>query len=250
MSAASVMHMSSQFDCEMLAAQKLTPEEFGRTFSKTDVMLIATHGRQPNQDRLAHSSSSWEYAVLLGSGSSFRVVDLLKWESQAALVIFEACISGLVEDSGANESVGFSHMVLACGANAYLGAMWEVSDQASALLMYFFFKELAMARKVFGNDGERKRERTSLASCLQRAQITLYNTDKGAAMKLLGEYQKSCQHKRSGDGLSDRQRKILCDSLEFAMEDIEDENPDGTFLFRNAFFYAPFMLVGNGALEV
>ena len=252
MSAASMMHMSSQFECEMLAAQKLTPEEFGRTFSKSDVMLIATHGRQPNQARLAHSSSSWEYAVLLGSGSSFRVVDLLKWESQAALVIFEACISGLVEDSGANESVGFSHMVLACGANAYLGAMWEVSDQASALLMYFFFKELAMARKDFGNDGERKRKRkrTTLASCLQRAQIALYNTDKEAAMKLLGEFQKSCQHKGSGDGLSDRQRKMLCDSLEFAMEDMDDENPDGTFLFRNAFFHAPFMLVGNGALEV
>ena len=256
-SAASVMHISSRFGCQALAAEKITPEEFGKTFSKSDILLIATHGRQPDQDRLIQNPSAWEYDVLLAGpdGPSFRVVDLVKWESRAALVVFEACISGLVEESvGVNESLGFSHMVLASGANAFIGAMWKVSDLASALLMFLFLEEIAMARKNIGKSvplsSLASDKRRTLASCFRSAQIALYNTNKQAAMKMLEQFQESCRCDLRDDGLNDHQREKIRDSLEFAMEEVDEGNADEDFLFRNPFFVAPFVLVGNGAYEV
>ncbi|KAH6708753.1 hypothetical protein BKA61DRAFT_579760 [Leptodontidium sp. MPI-SDFR-AT-0119] len=53
------------------------------------------------------------------------ILDLARLHSNATLVIFEAHVSGLGEESIGNDLLGFSHAVLASGAIAFLGRLWK-----------------------------------------------------------------------------------------------------------------------------
>jgi hypothetical protein len=79
-----------------------------------------------------------------------------------------------------NDVLGFSHIVLSSGAIAFLGALWYVSDEASSLLMVYFFCALKEAKKsVFSGS-----KPISIAHCWRLAQFELYNTSTSKAIKI------------------------------------------------------------------
>jgi CHAT domain-containing protein len=193
-------------------------------YEHSDVLLIATHGTQSTK-------SAWESSLLLHP--PFRVLDLAKLHSHASLIIFEACVSGLGEESIGNDLLGFSHAVLASGATAFLGGLWKVSDEASALLMLFLFEE-------FRTDKGRK----SFARCWRNAQIRLYGLDTTEAVAIFEELKNDCLRSyRAGLIEKDVAAKLRA-TLGIAIQDLQLEGAD----FTHPFFWAPFVLMGHAGL--
>jgi hypothetical protein len=122
----------------------------------------------------------------------FRVLDLSRLRTSAGLVVFEACISGLGEETVGNDVFGFSHIVLSSGAIVFLGALWYVSDEASALLMIYFFRALRNARKVTSTSNP-STPRPSIAHCWRTAQKELYNTSTSKAIKMFKRLVRQCR---------------------------------------------------------
>ncbi|KAK0262335.1 hypothetical protein LTR35_017724, partial [Friedmanniomyces endolithicus] len=116
-STAAAIHVASSFGAKPQAANgEFTQDNFIRMYEQSDILLVATHGTQSPK-------SAWESSLLLQP--PFRVLDLARMHSNASLIIFEACVSGLGEESIGNDLLGFSHAVLASGATAFLGGLWR-----------------------------------------------------------------------------------------------------------------------------
>jgi CHAT domain-containing protein len=155
-------------------------------YASSDVLLIAAHGEQSEK-------STWESSLLLQP--PLKVLDLARMQSNASLVVFEACVSGLVEDTAGSDLIGFSHTVLASGASAFLGDLCKISDEASALLMTFLFDELAR--------------------CWRNAQIRLYDLDAEGTVEILGRILNDC-------GTAQKVRLYHAGSRAQAEKDIKD----------------------------
>lgn len=136
-SASASIGIARQFDTAPLPTSVISHADFTQLYEASDVMFIATHGKQ-------HPKSAWKSSLVLQP--PFRVLDLSRLHSQIALAVFEACVSGLGEETVGNDMLGFSHTVLSSGALAFLGALWSVSDEASALLMVYFFRALKKSK--------------------------------------------------------------------------------------------------------
>lgn len=147
--------------------------------------------------------------------------------------MFEACVSGLGEESIGNDLLGFSHAVLASGVSAFLGGLWKVSDEASALLMMFLSEELAEGQG-----------RKSLARCWRNAQIRLYRLDTRGAVKVWRNMSKRLKAAEEGEKEETAQKlgtidKDLARRLRKTMKAvIEDTKADGGN-FRHPFFGLP-----------
>ena len=192
------------------ASKNLSKSEFAATYKHSDVLLVATHGETSN-------ISAWD-SFLLVLEDSLKVRDLAKMHTNASLVVFEACVSGAGEESIGNDLLGFSHAVLASGATAFVGGLWNVSDEASALLMRFFFKEL-----------KRNKEGKSLARCWRNAQTRLYNLDTAGAVAILKDLRKNCIG-------------ACKPTLRLAIEDIRESGVS----YLHPFYWAPFFMMGYG----
>jgi CHAT domain-containing protein len=183
---------------------------------------IATHG-------LRRGSSAWDSTISLGEKSS--VVDIARLHSQASLVCFAACVSGLGEDNIGNDLLGFSHAVIASGASTFLGGLWEVEDLATMILMIFFHRAVK----------EQKTD-VSLAACWRQAQVRLYELTKPELRVLLEElvtaWDKAVYDGRSPPGISLQPRAAIRNILE------DDDECD----FTHPFYWAAFVLVGHGGL--
>ena len=205
-------------------ANHLKHESFANLYESSSILLIATHGAQSPK-------SAWESSLLLDP--PFRVLDLAKLHSNAALVIFEACVSGLGEDSIGNDLLGFSHAVLASGATAFLGGLWKLSDEASSLLMVFLFQELKAGKG-----------KLSVARCWRNAQKRLHDLDAAGAVEILSELRAGCNVANQAGFIDADFAKRLRKTLRIVIDDI---NADGTN-FKHPFFWAPFVLMGHAGL--
>ncbi|KAJ4984125.1 hypothetical protein SVAN01_10357 [Stagonosporopsis vannaccii] len=206
------------------ATDALTQTDFVEMYEQSDVLLIATHGTTGSQ-------SAWESSLLLHP--PFLVRDLVKMQSNASLVIFEACVSGLGEESIGNDLLGFSHAVLASGATAFLGGLWKLSDEASALLMLFLFEELRTEK------GSK-----TLARCWRNAQTRLYGLDAAGAATVFEDLRKRCLRAYKA-GLVDREVATrLRWTLEVSIKEILQLKVD----YSHPFYWAPFVLMGHAGL--
>jgi hypothetical protein len=131
---------------------------FKAIYESSDIVHIATHGLQSG-------SFAWDSTISLGE--KLRVVDIARLHSQASLVCFAACVSGLGEDNINNDLLGFSHAVIASGASTFLGGLWQVDDLATMILMIFFHRAI-----------EEQKPDVSLAACWRQAQVRLYELTK------------------------------------------------------------------------
>ena len=76
--------------------------------------------------------------------------------SNVSLLVFAACLSGLGKATTSSEVLGFSHVVLSTGLQAYIGTLWKVSDFGSMMVMTVFYRLLK--RKTFLSVAEVMRE--------------------------------------------------------------------------------------------
>src|SRR3569833_503593 len=186
-SAGAAIDIARRLGCAPEAAHKVNLEAFREAYKTSDVIAVCTHG-------LRDSTSAWKSNIELQE--PLPVLELVPLRSRAALVVFQACVSGVGESSLGNDVLGFAHSVLSSGAGAFLGALWNVSDKGSALLMSFLFRELtgAAATAPAATSGAESSAgaSTTLAACLRRAQIKLYQTDAPTAKAVLEDFGAAC----------------------------------------------------------
>ncbi|KAM0543696.1 hypothetical protein ACHAPJ_012145 [Fusarium lateritium] len=159
-SAWAAIEVAGRFGCKPDPSHRVNLETFQQEYQESDIVIIGTHG-------LANGASAWESNIELRE--PLRVLDLVQLRSHATLVVFEACVSGVGE-----------------GAGAFLGALWEVSDKASTMLMSFLFRELT------ATVSQDPAEPPSLAACQRRAQIRLYQSDARIVKAVLEDFKVAC----------------------------------------------------------
>lgn len=98
-------------------------------------------------------------------GEEFRVIDMSPIRSRANLIVFAACLSGLGKATAGNDVLGFTHVVLGTGCQAYIGTLFEVDDFESMILMILFYRQI------------KKKPNLSLAEALRRAQMQFLDFD-------------------------------------------------------------------------
>jgi CHAT domain-containing protein len=69
------------------------------------------------------------------------------WELDADLVVLSACESGLGVAAGAEGYLGFAQPLFARGARSLVLSQWNVDDDATALLMARFYRNLLGKRE-------------------------------------------------------------------------------------------------------
>ncbi|EXJ76151.1 uncharacterized protein A1O5_00659 [Cladophialophora psammophila CBS 110553] len=240
LSAAASVQIARAFDTVPCPTTVASHKDFSSLYEQSNVVFIATHGTQ-------HKQSAWQSTLALNP--PFRVLDLSRMRSSAALVIFEACVSSLGEETVGNDMLGFSHIVLSSGASAFLGALWSVSDEASALLMVYFFRALKDARESKAKEGIKP---VSIVRCWRTAQLQLYEAHASSAISTFQEMADQCQDaekaQKQPDGtkrpalISRSQSKRFRNALRSMVETIETEGAN----YKHPFYWAPYVLVGNG----
>lgn len=219
------VNISSLFSTWPVEASQMTREDF-REYVKGGslIMHIGTHGDINHRNPLLSSIS-------IGDGQEFRVIDMSAIRSNVNLLVFAACLSGLGKTSFGNEVLGFSHVVLSTGCQAYIGSLWKVSDFGSMLIMTLFYRHL------------RNMPHLPVAELMRKAQIDLLQLDVEKAGKLLDWMLESwssteVEGKRPADFVPDAEFLLI--TLKMIIDQLDWSSP---------FYWAPFALVGYGGFR-
>ncbi|KAG4414207.1 hypothetical protein IFR04_012654 [Cadophora malorum] len=224
----SALLTSQLFGSPPIYAPTLTDEDFRSTYDRSDIVILSTHG-------IRSKYSPWQSYVKLAR--DFRVMELVQFRTNAALVIFGACLSGMGRVTAGNDVHGFSHAVLQSGAQTYMGALWSVSDYVTMLLLLALFRKVAESKS-----------NVSLANCWQHAQKAVYCLDSTSAVEMLEEIKNELDRLEvdvvSAEPLGKNGKGKI--QLERMIKDIQDGVLKTNF--KHPYYWAPFGLVGNGGL--
>ncbi|KAF4189667.1 hypothetical protein CNMCM7927_007351 [Aspergillus lentulus] len=217
------VNIAKTFSTWPVDARNVTRAEFSKYVEgSSSILHIGTHGDVDYRNPLLSSISI---------GEDFRVLDMSTVKCNVNLLVFAACLSGLGRATTGSEVLGFSHVILSSGCQAYIGTLRNVSDFASMLLMTLFYRILKKAPWM------------PLAYVLRQAQIEIGHFDSVHAARYLDQL---IQTPPSGDGDS---------------RDPKDFVPDADYLismtkmflkqldWSSPFFWAPFVLMGYGSLR-
>jgi CHAT domain-containing protein/Tfp pilus assembly protein PilF len=100
------------------------------------------------------------------------------WKLDADLVTLSACQTGLGRPGGGEGYIGFSQALLLVGARSVVLSLWQVDDQATALLMQRFYENL-LGKREPASGGVHRRDQPdgslSKAEALREAKQWLRN---------------------------------------------------------------------------
>jgi CHAT domain-containing protein len=116
------------------------------------VLHLATHGQMD-------PASAWHSVLLLANDrlpdeltqvrtkakrytGQMTVAAVNAWRLDADLVTLSACETGLGQEAGGDGFLGFAQVLFKAGARALLLSLWQVDDDATALLMQRFYQNL------------------------------------------------------------------------------------------------------------
>ncbi|MCA1993773.1 MAG: CHAT domain-containing protein, partial [Coleofasciculus sp. S288] len=146
--------------------------------------------------------------ILFGDGSRVTLRDIENWSlPNVDLVVFSACETGLAGFGNGEEILGLGYQVQRTGARAAIASLWTVDDGGTQALMNAFYANL-------------KKGNTTKTEALRQAQIALITGDSTA----LGEDR--------GLGVEQRDRT--------------DAPPQVTNRLSHPYYWASFILIGNG----
>ncbi|EEA20085.1 hypothetical protein EYB25_007618 [Talaromyces marneffei] len=223
MAGVEAISISNLFSTWPIEASNLSRAQFrDHIQGHTSILHIGTHGTVNAGSPLLSSISI---------GEDFRVIDMSPIQSRANLIVFAACLSGLGRATAGNDVLGFTHVVLGTGCQAYIGTLFEISDFASMILMTLFYRQI---KDTLG---------LSLAEALRRAQVEFLHFDDEKATAFLD------QLLEAWDATS---------MTESGIKSPEDFVPDGKYLltlqkmmlpqidWTSPIFWASFALMGYG----
>ncbi|KAJ5495197.1 hypothetical protein N7539_000313 [Penicillium diatomitis] len=213
------------FNTKPIEASHMTREEFRKHVQGGSlVMHVGTHGTLNHRWPLLSSIS-------IGDGEPFRVIDMSAIRSNVHLLVFAACLSGLGKATFTSEVLGFSHVVLSTGCQAYIGSLWKVSDFASMMIMTLFYRHL------------RATPHLSIANLMQKAQMEVMKLNDESAGMLLNTIMENWSY-RDASGYSPEDfvphAEFWILMMRMRIADMDWTSP---------FFWAPFTLVGYGGLS-
>lgn len=188
------------------------------------VMHIGTHGVINPRNPLLSSIS-------IGDGQDFRVADMSTIRSRVNLLVFAACLSGLGKATISSEVLGFSHVVLSSGCQAYIGSLWEVSDFGTMLIMTFFYRHL------------KNQPSLGVAETMRQAQLELLQLKCEKVNTLLDDMMEGWGASNEG-GQSPAEFVPDADFLFLTVRMILDQLD-----WSSPFYWAPFTLMGYGGFR-
>lgn len=208
-------------------ATEMTREDLMKDFESCDWLHLGTHGSL-DADAPFHSSLSLK--------DKLRVIDLLALQSTVKVVVFSACFSGLGKATDRGDNLGFSHAVLAAGANAFIGALWHTHDLATLVHMYFFYYELL-----------NHRDQVSIATIWQRATYNLYHLDQQRNKGVIRMLESFINGWDAAEELGFQPGRLVKNGRR-KLEDLKEElTLSATEIdFKHPYFWAPFIIMGNG----
>ena len=212
-------------------ATEMTREDMMKDFESCDWLHLGTHGSL-DADAPFHSSLSLK--------DKLRVIDLLAVQSTVKVVVFSACFSGLGKATDRGDNLGFSHAVLAAGANAFIGALWHTHDLATLVHMYFFYWELL-----------NHRDQVSIATIWQRATYNLYHLDQQKNKGVIRMLDSFINGWDAAEELGFQPGRLVKNGRR-KLEDLKDElTLSATEIdFKHPYFWAPFIIMGNGEQHI
>jgi CHAT domain-containing protein len=219
------VNIARTFQTWPIEASTLTRQTFRQHIEgESPILHIGTHGDLNHRNPLLSSIS-------IGHGQDFRVLDMSAVRSNVSLLVFAACLSGLGKASVGSEVLGFSHVVLSTGCQAYIGTLWKVSDFGSMMVMTMFYRLLN--RKGF----------LSVAEVMREAQLKVLGLDAEKAGAILDDIVGDW----SAPDLSGRvpaefvpDANFLLLTLKMILEQLDWSSP---------FYWAPFTLMGHGGFR-
>ncbi|KAJ5657811.1 uncharacterized protein N7484_001460 [Penicillium longicatenatum] len=223
MAAIEAVNIARMFATWPVEASNLSRQEFCNYIQgESSIIHIGTHGYIDPRNPLLSSISI---------GQNFRVLDMSTIRSSARLLVFAACLSGLGKATPSADVLGFSHVVLSSGCQAYIGTLWEVSDLASMMIMTFFYRYL------------KSNANFSTAEAMKEAQIQFLHLDSDRAEDLLtsmleGWTAPDENGNLPADFVSDQE--FILSTWKMTLSQIDWSDP---------YYWASFMLIGYGDLR-
>lgn len=188
------------------------------------IMHIGTHGNINYRNPLLSSIS-------IGQGQEFRVVDMSAIRSSVHLLVFAACLSGLGKATIGSEVLGFSHIVLSSGCQAFIGSLWEVRDFGSMLIMTLFYRHLS------------RHPNLAVAELMRMAQVDVLQLDAEGAGTFLDELLDDWRSTGVSGQIPTQfvpDAEFLLLRLRMLVDQLDWSSP---------FYWAPFTLIGYGGFR-
>ncbi len=121
-------------------------EERAKTLSPTnDIIHFASHAELSEDDPLA---SAIRLAKSDKEDGRLEVREIFGMDLKANLVVLSACETGLGKLSSGDELVGLTRAFIYAGTPSVVASLWNVEDSSTAQLMASFYKNLKTMTKV------------------------------------------------------------------------------------------------------
>ena len=176
-----------------------------------NLLHIATHGKFVTGNRE-------ESYLMMGDGKKLlfpNIQTLTDYLGDVQMVVLSACETALGgTDSDGIEIAGMGYYFLNAGAQTVVASLWKVSDRSTSLLMQRFYQNLA------GSASQKKQGR---AEALRQAQLSLLHSDNESESAKTKSGQVVIE-KRSRSNVQNRSKTN----------------------FSHPYYWAPFILIGNG----
>ena len=192
--------------------KKEATEEKAKTLSpQNDIVHFASHAELNEDDPLA---SAIRLAKSDKEDGRLEVREIFGMDLKASLVVLSACETGLGKLSSGDELVGLTRAFIYAGTPSVVASLWNVEDSSTAQLMASFYKNLKTMTKV---------------EALRQAQLNL----------IRGNVNSDLLARRGIGGVG------KLGELPAAKSPSQDSNPIAIST-SHPFFWAPFILVGEG----
>ncbi|MDY6900481.1 MAG: tetratricopeptide repeat protein [Cyanobacteriota bacterium] len=150
--------------------------------------------------------------ILFGNGEKATLEEIGNWTlNNVDLVVLSACETGLGGFGNGEEVLGLGYQFQNRGVRATIASLWRVSDGGTKTLMDEFYKNALKAD-------------VTKAEALRQAQIALINDD-GSTVDV-----------------KNKNRSII----DITKVEVVEQPEEKTKKFQHPYYWAPFILIGNG----